>query len=126
MIFAGQIDETMRAQWDADIYASRQLLAVVRVSIAVGIGEEVAIVGRVEDRLTQSVGLKACDFRDIVDGSRVLAPGDARAPAVAGVLELDVDHARDRVGAILARGAATQHLDPADRQARYQVEVDGG
>jgi hypothetical protein len=43
-----------------------------------------------------------------------------------GVLELDVDHAGDRVRAILRGGAVAQHLDPADREAGDEVHVDRG
>ena len=40
------------------------------------------------------------------------------------LLGLEVDHARDRVGAVLRRGAFPQHLDLIDGRERNTAQVD--
>src|SRR5690606_29691057 len=47
---------------------------------------------------------------------RVLAEVDGQAAAGLGALEHDVDHAGDRVRAVLGRGAVAQHFDARDRR----------
>jgi hypothetical protein len=49
-----------------------------------------------------------------------------RAAAGAGFAQAQVDDAGDGVGAVLGRGAVTQHLHAFDRDCRNRVEVEGG
>ena len=54
----------------------------------------------------------------------VLAPARRRLAALVGVLQHDVDDARDRVRTVLRAGAVAQHFDPLDRADRNAVEID--
>ncbi len=54
----------------------------------------------------------------------VLAPARRHLAALVRVLQHDVDHAGDRIRAVLRAGAVAQHLDALDRADRNAVEVD--
>ena len=123
-IFGGEVHEP-GADGHAEIGPERVDLAVVGVAFAIGGGGEDAVVRRIEEGLA-GVGLQAGDVGDVVEGGLISAVGRGRAAAVVGAPELDVDHAGDRVRAILRRGAVAKHLDAADREARDQVEIHGG
>ena len=60
-----------------------------------------------------------------LDRRAVLAVSDAGRAALAVVAQLDVDHARQRIRAVLRRRAVTQHFDALDRGQRDRVQVDG-
>ncbi len=56
----------------------------------------------------------------------VESAGDAATEFVHRLLEHDVDHPRDSVGAVLGAGAVAQDLDAVDRRQRDGVEVGPG
>jgi hypothetical protein len=127
MIFASEIDEALVAKRQADVRPSGELGSIVDVTLAIIECAEIGVgrIGRrVDDRQSRAIQLQPGQLHDMVDGREVPPGSDHRAAAVIGVLELDVDHARDRIGAILRCGAIAEHLDPADRDSRDQVEVD--
>src|SRR3546814_3507076 len=57
-------------------------------------------------------------------GSVPLSGLDRGAAARIVGFQDDVDHARDRVGAILRRGAIAQHFDALDSARRDEIEID--
>src|SRR6266480_2525172 len=73
---------------------------------------------RVRPRLANSASVAAVPVDDV--GERLASrsrPDRARdVEPLRLLLQHDVDHPRDGVGAVLGGGAVTQHLDPFDRR----------
>ena len=60
---------------------------------------------------------------DAAVAGRILAAGDCHVAALGALLQDDVDHAGDGIGAVLGRRAVTQHLDMVDRRHRDGIEI---
>ena len=123
-IFGGEVHKAS-ADRQAEIGPDRPQAPVAALALAVGIRQKDAGVGRVENRLAPGA-LKPGDVGDIVERRLVATVGRGRAAAIIGVAQLDVDHAGDRVRAILRGSAVAQHLHALDGEARDGVEIHGG
>jgi hypothetical protein len=122
-IFGGQVEIAFGTDRQADVEAQRPQIAVIGLALAVATGREDASVGRIEARLPAGKRQPG-DVGHPAQRGDIFAIADLRAAAVIGALELDVDHAGDRVRAILRRRAVAQHFDAIDRERGNRVEVD--
>ena len=120
-IFAGEVEEAAVADRQADVDAIGQHRTVARLALTVAVRLQVARVSRVERR---RIAEQAVEIGHPVQRRHIFAVAHLRAAAFARGLELDVDHARDRIRAILRGGAVAQHLDPLDRERGDHVHVD--
>ena len=120
-IFAGEVEEAAVADRQADVDAIGQHRTVARLALAVAVRLQVARVGRIERR---RIAEQAVEIGHPVQRRHIFAVAHLRAAAFARGLQLDVDHARDRIRTILRGGAVAQHLDPLDRERGDHVHVD--
>ena len=89
------------------------------VVLALGGQAQVALLAQLEAGVGRGV-------RRLAAAVGVAAPADVAADALVVRFQDDVDHARNRIGAVLRGGAVRQHLDVVDHRHRNVAQVGRG
>ncbi len=125
---AGDVDLAFGADGQTDYAGQGKRFAVPAAAVIAGIVQyqDIRASGvRREDWCVSRPGDNAIISLNVVDMREILAVGGRRLAAGAGAAKLEIDHAGNRVRAILGCGAVTQHLHSRQGDGGDEVDVNG-